>query len=159
MTLMETAQLLGNFGEFVGAIAVVATLMYLAVQVRQSNRTNQHTAFHEALRDQAAAMNLLSTHAELIVIVYKGLADFDSLPEDEQRRFETWTLSLLRAAESLLYEVERSRIEPEEWLGVREHLKLMLSRPGFRQWWQHPRYNLFNRRLQDFVNNDVFGTA
>jgi hypothetical protein len=30
------AQLLGNYGEFVGAIAVVATLAYLAVQVRQS---------------------------------------------------------------------------------------------------------------------------
>ena len=159
MTLMETAQLLGNFGEFVGAIAVVATLMYLAVQIRQSNRTNQHTAFHEALRDQVAAINLLSSHAELSGIVYRGLADFDSLPEDEQRRFETWTLSLLRGAESLLYEVEHSRIEPEEWLGVREHLKFACSRPGFRQWWQHTRYDLFNRRLQDFINNDVFGMA
>ncbi|MEZ5559164.1 MAG: hypothetical protein R3E86_11585 [Pseudomonadales bacterium] len=32
------AQLLGNYGEFVGAIAVVATLLYLAAQVRNSNR-------------------------------------------------------------------------------------------------------------------------
>ena len=31
MTLLETAQLLGNFGEFVGAIAVVLTLGYLAI--------------------------------------------------------------------------------------------------------------------------------
>ncbi len=30
------AQMLGNYGEFVGAVAVVATLGYLAVQVRQS---------------------------------------------------------------------------------------------------------------------------
>ena len=30
------AQLLGNYGEFVGAIAVVGTLVYLAVQVRHS---------------------------------------------------------------------------------------------------------------------------
>ena len=30
MTLVETGQLLGNFGEFVGAFAVVATLFYLA---------------------------------------------------------------------------------------------------------------------------------
>lgn len=36
MTLMETAQLLGNFGEFAGAIAVVATLFYLANQIRDS---------------------------------------------------------------------------------------------------------------------------
>ena len=31
------AQLLGNYGEFVGAIAVVATLIYLATQIRQNN--------------------------------------------------------------------------------------------------------------------------
>ncbi len=36
MDLMSIAQLLGNFGEFVGAIAVVVTLVYLAVQVKQS---------------------------------------------------------------------------------------------------------------------------
>jgi hypothetical protein len=36
MDLMSTAQLLGNFGEFVGAIAVVATLIYLASQIRHN---------------------------------------------------------------------------------------------------------------------------
>ena len=39
MTLMDTAQLLGNFGEFVGAIAVVATLVYLSVQVGLSRKS------------------------------------------------------------------------------------------------------------------------
>ena len=33
------AQLLGNYGEFVGAIAVVVTLGYLAVQIRQNTRS------------------------------------------------------------------------------------------------------------------------
>jgi hypothetical protein len=32
------AQLLGNYGEFVGAIAVVVTLMFLTIQVRQNNK-------------------------------------------------------------------------------------------------------------------------
>ena len=36
MGLMEWAALLGNFGEFIGVFAVVATLIYLAVQVRQT---------------------------------------------------------------------------------------------------------------------------
>ena len=35
------AQLLGNYGEFIGAIAVVATLFYLAVQVRHSKEATQ----------------------------------------------------------------------------------------------------------------------
>jgi len=37
MDLMTSAQLLGNLGEFVGAVGVVATLIYLALQVRHSS--------------------------------------------------------------------------------------------------------------------------
>jgi hypothetical protein len=35
MDLQSTAQLLGNLGEFIAALAVVATLIYLAAQVKQ----------------------------------------------------------------------------------------------------------------------------
>jgi len=34
-------QLLGNYGEFVGAIAVVVTLGYLAVQIRLKHRESR----------------------------------------------------------------------------------------------------------------------
>ena len=36
MSYLEVTAILGNVGEFVGSIAVLATLIYLAVQVRQS---------------------------------------------------------------------------------------------------------------------------
>ena len=36
MDLQSTAQLLGNLGEFIGSVMVLVTLVYLAVQVRQS---------------------------------------------------------------------------------------------------------------------------
>ena len=41
MDLMSTAQLLGDFGEFVGAIAVVVTLVYLAIQIGQNTKATR----------------------------------------------------------------------------------------------------------------------
>ncbi len=38
MSALELSQLLGNYGEFVGAIGIVITLIYLAIQVRQNTR-------------------------------------------------------------------------------------------------------------------------
>ena len=38
MTLVEAAVVVGNLGEFVGAIAVVVTLACLARQVRQNSQ-------------------------------------------------------------------------------------------------------------------------
>ena len=37
MDHQESAQLLGNYGEFVGAIAAVITLGYVAIQTRQNS--------------------------------------------------------------------------------------------------------------------------
>ena len=39
MTLIEIAELLGNFGEFFGAILVGASLFYLAVQIRHNAKS------------------------------------------------------------------------------------------------------------------------
>ena len=52
------AQLLGNYGEFIGAIAVVATLIYLSVQVRQSKdllEKNEKIALSQVYQVRAAA--------------------------------------------------------------------------------------------------------
>jgi hypothetical protein len=43
MTLMETAQVLGNFGEFFGAIVVFMTLAYLTGRAVPSLREKLHT--------------------------------------------------------------------------------------------------------------------
>ena len=61
MDLMSTAQLLGNFGEFFGAIAVVATLVYLAFQIRQ-NTLALKTSSLRTTKSQMIATNTLTVH-------------------------------------------------------------------------------------------------
>jgi len=41
MDLMSTAQLLGNFGEFFGALLLVGSLAYVGVQVRQNTAVSR----------------------------------------------------------------------------------------------------------------------
>ena len=45
MDIQDLAQLLGNFGEFFGAIAVVTTLAYLAVQIRQNTNALRSASY------------------------------------------------------------------------------------------------------------------
>ena len=50
------AQLLGNYGEFVGSLGVVATLFYLAIQVRQT-RLVTAADLKQRLNDEATQIN------------------------------------------------------------------------------------------------------
>jgi hypothetical protein len=59
MTFLETMDALGNLGELIGAIAVFATLGYLAIQVRQNTRALRFQSGRESARlhvDIAIAM-------------------------------------------------------------------------------------------------------
>jgi uncharacterized protein YoxC len=50
MPVAEAAQLLGNIGELVAAIAVVVTLVYLAIEVRQHSQSTRAATYSEVTR-------------------------------------------------------------------------------------------------------------
>lgn len=86
MTLLETAQLLGGFGEFVGAIGVVTTLVYLSVQVRHSKQaTEANTRMMEENRKLALAQNFVQ-RAGLVEQAYRD----EALSESLSNRFHPW---------------------------------------------------------------------
>ena len=79
------AQLLGNYGEFVGAIAVVVTLAYLAVQVKhgkEATEANTKSLNLQAYQSWQAAnmqINMGMSNLSQSEIVARGNADSSNL--------------------------------------------------------------------------------
>jgi hypothetical protein len=110
MDLMDTAQLLGNFGEFVGAIAVVITLIYLAIQVRHSSQTVETNS--QLLRVDANATT------------FQLEFDFDRLLISDQ---EIWDLWLRGCAQE-----ELNRSEILRWQRLAS-ARITMARAGYQQ--------------------------
>lgn len=66
------AQLLGNYGEFVGSISVVATLVYLARQVRESSKLSRMQLNTSGLESFARFRQMQNEHAEVVVKMESG---------------------------------------------------------------------------------------
>ena len=145
---------LGNIGEFVGAIGVVGSLIYLAFQIRQNTKSVRAAAFQEAMRDISALSELLAHDVGLNRIWFAATRDFESLDVEDQRRFASYMISFLRRLESLLYQTQQGILEPESWAGLREFLKYVFSQPGVAQWWKNSR-NLFNPNMQEFIEREL----
>ena len=99
MDLMSTAQLLGNLGEFLGAIAVVVTLFYLAVQVRhgkEATEANTHSLDESRKLAAAQAYQNRSTQLEQAASAF---AESDYLPEI-MIKYEQGGLEALNAIEA-----------------------------------------------------------
>jgi hypothetical protein len=106
MDLQVTAQLLGNFGEFVGAIAVVVTLAYLAVQVRHSK--------------EATEANTRTIRANAAKEVYVGWSQycFELSRHPDRALFD----KILKA------DTDYSQLSPEEKIAVGYHFRSVVER-------------------------------
>lgn len=131
-----TIQELGSVGEFVAAIATIATLFYLALQIRQS----------VSLSRSAATQEILNSHRELIreVLVLdgdagelfaRGLGSFASLENSEKQRFHSAMVDFVLHCQNALQLRDKGILGPADvtiWMGFTLQL---LRMPGAAEWW------------------------
>ena len=115
MDLVTASQILGNVGEFVGAIAVVVTLAYLAVQIRRSKDatdTNTRTIRANAAKEVYVGWSNfcfeLSRHPDRVLLdkILKPDADYSQLDHEERAAVGFWFRAVVErfASEHALYE-------------------------------------------------------
>ena len=73
---------IGAMGEWAGAIAVVATLFYLAKQIRQSNQMSRYSAVRQVMGQFDDLNRLYATEPSIRAVLLKE--DALSREEDEQ---------------------------------------------------------------------------
>ena len=133
---MTNLESLANLGEIIGAIAVVVSLVYLAVQVRQNTRAQQTENFSRALDRIAAMQATLSQDPATSVIFSKGVADPSELTPKERMQF-TWTMYELFGAFEFMFLASKDNSIPEEvWRRWSSAVAWWLTFPGVQAWWK-----------------------
>ena len=128
---------LGNLGDFIGGIAVIATLLYLSVQIRQNTKLLHANSLAAASSEMVAFNHLLGGDPATARVFQMGLEDFAGLTEDERRQF----LNLLRAAFSAYQHVflqhEQGLVDEAVWSQQRRMALGNLALPHISAWWGH----------------------
>lgn len=133
MTQLES---LANLGEIIGAIAVVVSLIYLAVQVRQNTQAQRTENFSRALDRVAAMQATLSQDSKISVIFSKGVADPSNLTPKERMQF-TWAMYELFGAFEFMFLASKTSAIPEEvWQRWSSAVAWWLTFPGAQTWWK-----------------------
>ena len=127
---------LGNVGEFVGAIAVVVSLLYLAIQIRQNTRSLRSSA-HQSITVHIAELNrTIVENREIASILERGFRDLALLSDEEQRRFNAYNSARFRHYDNLYYQYRTGMLEESQWNGLSNLLAFHLLQPGLKSWWR-----------------------
>jgi hypothetical protein len=130
---MET---LGNLGEFIGSIAVLITLVYLAVQTKQSVKAVRQKSHSDLLARRQDLIMLLTNNRDFIEVFSKGCSR-ERLDSIDAQRFTSFGMNLSSHVQDAYIQFQAGLIDKEVWEAERGILATCLTQPGFLDWWQH----------------------
>ena len=124
MTILE----LGALGELLGSIAVLATLVYLSVQIRQNTHSmdeSKKLALAQTYQMRADALQMMLVHAadsKRIGPIIAKLTDagypediraLDGLSKEERQRFRLWQIAQQTHWDNMFFQYQQGFIDEE----------------------------------------------
>jgi len=136
----------------IGSIAVVLSVLYLAVQVHRSTRVAKlatQDAAATALRDVTKPF---MQNAEVERIWRIGLEDIGALSVEERARFFHAAYQFLKAFETIHFHYVYGLMDKQLWEGWHGLLRHYVAAPGMAEYWKL-RPDVFSERFRKFVNS------
>jgi len=116
--------------EIFGAIAIVVTLLYLAIQTQQNTQAIEASAARDVARDEGAAISAIVADPEIFL-----LFDRHELTEADAVKLHGFLSVFTRAQENYWTQYGLGVIEEGRLLRYQRSFSMMLSNERARNWW------------------------
>lgn len=148
---------IGAVSELTGALAVVVTLIYLAIQVRQ-HTSAVRSASYQSMTDALNQINMaIASDAHLLRVISSKPGSVSELSPEDYYRFSYVLLSLFRVRETAYYQRKAGTAASQSWDREDVTLRKNLESSGVREWWRTTGYGFAPefKRYVDRIVDDI----
>lgn len=160
MSIIELTQILGGLGAFVGAVAMVASLIYLALQVRgnsrliRENTKAQQMAAEISSNDGNRELDLaIIKDPELLRLLLQGMRGGE-LTEIDSQRFALWVRMVIESHMTYFAQTERGLSVGLVWDYWSRFFDRFCDRPGVVRTWRQIR-NEFDEPFRGYMDAKI----
>ncbi len=134
---------IGAIAELLGAVGVIASLVYLAGQIRHSReQMSQNTlamkagAYQQISDGFIASSNIAVSTPGFARVVRSAMANFEGLSEDDGFQFTLWLNNIMRSFDNVYYQYRTGMLEDDRWELHRADIVTLFMSPGVVSWWR-----------------------
>jgi hypothetical protein len=138
--------------EVAGVLFVIASVWYLAIQIRKQTDEARMTATRELARDFNEYNADLSRDPEFVKLYRKALADIDSLEDDDRFRVGAFISRLFRCFEQHYLHLSGRTVDAPYMASINFRMREMLALPGIQLWWERNR-SAYESHFRDYVES------
>lgn len=139
------------YAEIISAAAVVASLIYLGIQIRQSRIQSENEAMDLITNRRSDFIEIIARDAELSYIIAQGLASSKKLTPNEYFRFTSYLFTVFVGLELGFDKWNRNRVNKEMWKAWEEVIHWWLKFPSVQYWWRSNVINGYTATFNKYV--------
>ena len=149
-----TLEDLANIGELIGSIGIVASLIYLGIQIKIQNSESRIAVITSLTEQWSSFMTLLASGDEHGLIWVEGLKKFPEMEDGKKVRFSAMMSNILHIDEALHKHHLDGKLDDDIWSGFSARMLDTFANPGAKNWWPMRRH-WYSRRFQSYIDNLV----
>jgi hypothetical protein len=150
LSLTDVSQI----AEIVGAVAIIASLVFVGLEVRQNTSAIQSSAAQSVHENFAAWYLALPSEPALLAISTKGMRDYDSLTDTEKAQFLALFMAFCSNTQDAFYKWREGSLAPELWKSWEFVSMNFFSTQGGAAFWEERGY-MFADAFQLYVMEDL----
>ena len=128
-------EMIGAVGQVITAVAVIPSLIYLAIQIRDQNKERRRAAASVFMLHWTDFRKSLSDNSDLAAIHLRGLQSFDDLDPVEKLRFGSALGRVFVLSEGLYFFHLDRALSAELWKTFEQTTADLIAYPGAQAWW------------------------
>ena len=147
-------QRLADLAQVVGALGVIISLVYVALEVGQNTQALKAATFQE-MAAQSVEIGLRAVDdPEYGDFFIKAALTPDSLNELEDLRWNALLGGTFRQFENVHYQFSIGMLEPRMWKGYSAVITRFASTPGSKRWWAANR-EFYNEEFALYIDGVI----
>jgi hypothetical protein len=152
MTIAE----LGSLGELIGSIAVLVTLIYLAVQVRQNNISSRIQSNQAINKKTSDFLKALYTNNEAYDVWIRGRSSFKELGKADAFKFEMIMYDAFGNFHEQWYQYRSGVTDERQFFRVLSMIRMYIFIRGIVEAWEHmDGHYPFDKEFVEFMQEQI----
>jgi hypothetical protein len=148
---------IGAVSGLLSAVALIATLVYVAVQIRQNTSALRSTATQGTHEQVVTLYDLLASDGELSETFVCGLNAPDALNRIQTARFYALLLGLMFRYQNWFLQTRSHALEEDHIVKWTQVLRKISGTPGFKKFWHERRFTYTSAMVQYLENEGHWG--
>ena len=141
---------LSAIAQIVAAIGVIASLFYLAIQIRQNTQSQRSVVVDSLTSSLITLFGQQASTPEHMRAFASVVEDWRGATEDDRLRTVSLLFATFKLFENAWFQQRQGTLEQEQWESWDLHIRVYYHRPGVQAWWSDRR-TMFALGFRDYL--------